>query len=68
MRRAHLGVLLVLLLGPACAAPAASAVEAVRQWEYTPCVMDGKPVGVSVQVTVAFLLSAPPRNHLVNRF
>jgi hypothetical protein len=31
-------------------------------------VMDGKPVGVSVQVTVAFLLSAPPRNHLVNRF
>jgi TonB family protein len=34
----------------------ASALEAVRQWEYTPTLMDGRPVPVFMTVTVNFRL------------
>lgn len=33
-----------------------AALEAVRQWEYTPSVVDGKPVPVIMTVTVNFTL------------
>lgn len=33
-----------------------AAVEAVKQWEYTPPVLDGKPVEVNATVTIAFKL------------
>ena len=33
------------------------AMEAVSQWEYTPTLVDGKPVPVTMTVTVTFRLS-----------
>jgi protein TonB len=35
----------------------AAAIDAVRQWEYTPTLIDGKPVPVIMTVTVNFRLS-----------
>jgi periplasmic protein TonB len=35
---------------------AAAAVEAVRQWEYTPTLLEGVPVPVVMTVTVNFRL------------
>jgi TonB family protein len=34
-----------------------AAMEAVRQWEYTPTLVDGRPVPVTMTVTVTFRLS-----------
>ena len=34
----------------------AAAIEAVRRWEYTPTLIDGKPVPVIMTVTVNFRL------------
>jgi protein TonB len=34
-----------------------SAVDAVRQWEYTPTLLNGVPVPVIMTVTVTFNLS-----------
>ena len=34
-----------------------AAMEAVTQWEYTPTLVDGKPVPVTMTVTVTFRLS-----------
>jgi protein TonB len=36
-----------------------AAVEAVKQWTYTPTLVDGVPVGVVLTVTVNFILRAP---------
>ncbi len=36
---------------------AASAIEAVRQWKYTPYHLNGYPIAVETQVTVSFTLS-----------
>jgi len=38
----------------------AAAIEAVRQWEYTPTLVDGKPVPVIMTITVNFRLSRGP--------
>jgi protein TonB len=35
----------------------AAAAEAVRQWEYTPTLLDGRPVPIFTTVTVNFRLS-----------
>jgi TonB family protein len=35
-----------------------AAIEAVRQWEYTPTLLDGKPVPVIMTITVNFKLSS----------
>jgi protein TonB len=37
-----------------------AAIEAVRQWEYTPTELDGKPVPVVMTVTVSFNLDKVP--------
>ena len=37
-----------------------AAIEAVRQWEYTPTLLDGKPVPVVMTVTVSFNLDKVP--------
>jgi len=34
-----------------------AAMDAVRQWRYRPCVLNGEPVEVETQVTVNFVLS-----------
>jgi protein TonB len=34
-----------------------AALDAVRQWRYRPCVLNGEPVEVETQVTVNFVLS-----------
>ncbi len=39
---------------------AESAVEAVKQWQYEPFKLNGKPVQVETQVTVHFRLAAKP--------
>ncbi len=44
-----------------------SAVEATKQWEYDPCLIDGKPSAVWTQVTFTFLLTAPHRNGVARR-
>jgi protein TonB len=36
-----------------------AALEAVKQWTYTPTLVDGVPVGVVLTVTVNFVLRAP---------
>jgi TonB family protein len=38
----------------------AAAIDAVRQWEYTPTVVNGVPVAVIMTVTVNFRLADPP--------
>ena len=35
----------------------AAAIEAVKQWEYTPTLLNGVPVPVIMTVTVSFTLS-----------
>jgi protein TonB len=37
-----------------------AAIDAVRQWEYTPTLLNGIPVPVIMTVTVQFALSPPP--------
>ena len=37
-----------------------AAIDAVRQWEYTPTLLNGAPVPVIMTVTVQFTLSPPP--------
>ena len=37
-----------------------AALEAVRQWRYTPTLLNGVPVKIIVVVTIAFTLT-PPR-------
>lgn len=43
-----------------------AALDAVRQWEYTPTLLNGEPVSIIMSVTVTFTLSAEgdsePRN------
>jgi len=34
-----------------------AAIEAVRQWQYRPYILNGEPVEVETQITVNFLLS-----------
>jgi protein TonB len=36
-----------------------AAIDAVRQWVFTPTRLDGQPVPVAMTVTVAFSLSPP---------
>jgi TonB family protein len=38
----------------------AAAIDAVRQWEYTPTLVNGVPVPVIMTVTVSFRLADPP--------
>ncbi len=38
----------------------AAAIDAVRQWEYTPTVVNGVPVAVIMTVTVNFRIADPP--------
>ncbi len=38
-----------------------AALEAVRQWEYTPTLLDGVPTPVRMTITVAFRLERPPQ-------
>jgi len=45
---------LILISGDPLLAPAA--VEAVKQWKYKPYLLNGQPVGVETQVSVAFQL------------
>ncbi|MEW5900094.1 MAG: energy transducer TonB, partial [Acidobacteriota bacterium] len=33
-----------------------AAIDALRQWKYEPCVIDGKPAGIAFSVTVQFAL------------
>ena len=37
-----------------------AAVDAVRQWEYAPTLLNGAPVPVIMTVTVTFTLPSPP--------
>jgi protein TonB len=37
-----------------------AALDAVRQWEYTPTLLNGAPVPVIMTVTVQFTLAPPP--------
>jgi protein TonB len=37
-----------------------AAVDAVRQWAYTPTLLNGAPVPVIMTVTVNFSVSPPP--------
>ena len=37
-----------------------AALDAVRQWEYTPTLLNGTPVPVVMTATVSFSLPAPP--------
>jgi protein TonB len=37
-----------------------AALDAVKQWEYTPTLLNGVPVPVIMTVTVQFTLPAPP--------
>jgi protein TonB len=37
-----------------------AALAAVRQWEYTPTLLNGVPVPVIMTVTVTFNLGSPP--------
>lgn len=46
---------LILVSGHPLLAPAA--IEAVKQWKYKPYLLNGQPVGVETQITVAFQLS-----------
>jgi TonB family protein len=46
---------LTLVSGHPLLAPAA--IEAVKQWKYKPYLLNGQPMGVETQVTVAFQLS-----------
>jgi protein TonB len=39
----------------------AAALNAVRQWEYTPTLMNGVPVPIIMTATVTFTLPAPPQ-------
>jgi outer membrane biosynthesis protein TonB len=38
-----------------------AAVDAVRQWVYTPTLLNGVPVPVIMTVTVTFTLTPPPQ-------
>jgi len=46
-----------LVSGHPLLAPAA--IEAVKQWKYKPYLLNGQPIAVETQVTVAFQLSGP---------
>jgi protein TonB len=35
---------------------ATAAIEAVRQWRYTPSLLDGKPTAIEREITVVFKL------------
>lgn len=39
-----------------------AALEAVKQWEYTPTLLNGVPTPVIMTVTVTFTLASPPAN------
>jgi TonB family protein len=47
----------VVRMSPGCEELAAAAVEAVLQWRFAPATLDGRPVPVSFQVTVSFMLT-----------
>jgi protein TonB len=38
-----------------------AALDAVKQWEYTPTLLNGAPVPVIMTVTVTFMLPPPPQ-------
>ena len=46
--------------------PVNAALEAVRQWEYTPTVVGGRPMPVIITVTVNFTMQSPPSSAAPN--